>query len=81
MVEEPDGGEGHGNVVLVTGHDDMVITNATTCLGNELHTALMGTFNVVAKGEEGIGAQGYLTVLCYPLALLLHGEHSRLLLE
>ena len=54
MVEQADTGEGHRDTVLVAGHDDMIVADAATSLGDELHTTLMGTLDVVAEGEEGI---------------------------
>ena len=46
--------EGHGNTVFIARHDDMVIANRATSLGDELYATLVGTLNVIAKGEEGI---------------------------
>ena len=54
MMEQTYPREGHGNAVLVAGHDHMIVAHATTCLGDELHTALMGALDIVAKGEEGV---------------------------
>ena len=54
MMEQSYACEGHSNTVLVAGHDDMVVANRATCLGNELYAALVGTLDVVAKGEESI---------------------------
>ena len=57
MMEQTHAREGHGYVVLVAGVDDMVIAHATSRLCYVLHTALVGTLHIVAKGEEGIAAQ------------------------
>jgi len=54
MVEQSYTCEGHGDIVFVAGLDHIVITHAATCLGDELHTALMGTLDIVAEGEERV---------------------------
>ena len=45
---------GHGDVVLVTRLDDIVVTDGAAGLGDILHAALVGALDVVAEGEEGI---------------------------
>ena len=55
-MEQADAGKAHGNVVFVTGFNDIVITDGTTGLGNIFHATSVGTLNVVAEGEESIGA-------------------------
>ena len=57
MMEQTDTRKGHSYAILVARHDDMIVTYRTTSLSNKLHSTLMGTLNVVAKGEEGIAAQ------------------------
>lgn len=54
MVEKADASEGHSHSVLVASGNNMVIAYTTTCLGYILYTALVGTFDVVAEGEECI---------------------------
>ena len=54
MVEQSHASKCHRNAVLVTGHDDMIVADAATSLGDELHTALVGTLDIIAEGEEGI---------------------------
>ena len=54
MVEQTYASEGHGNAVLVAGHDDMVVAYRAASLGDELHATLVGTLDVVAEGEERI---------------------------
>ena len=54
MVEQTYASECHVDAVFVAGHDHMVITNTATSLGDKLYTTLMGTLNIVAKGEECI---------------------------
>ena len=81
VVEEAHVGEGHGDVVFVAGHDDMVVAHGAAGLGDVLHAALVGALDVVAKREEGVAAEAYAAVLGYPLALLLAGEGFGLVLE
>ena len=59
----------------------MIVADRATSLGYELHTTLMGTFDVVTEGEEGVGAEGYLRVLGNPGFLLFHRQHLGLGLE
>ncbi len=59
MVEQPDPGEGHGDAVLITGVDDMVVPDGAAGLGDIGHAGLSGPLYVVAKGEEGVGAHGH----------------------
>ena len=54
MVEQSYASEGHGDAILVAGLDHVVVAYRTTSLGDEFHTALMGTLDIVAEGEEGI---------------------------
>ena len=54
VVEQTDSGEGHGDAILVTGSDNMVVAYAATRLGHIFHATLVSALNVVAKGEEGI---------------------------
>ena len=74
MVEKADTDEGHCDAILVAGINDMVVADATACLGNVLHSTLVSTLYVVAKGEESIGAEAYTGILGYPFLLLLTGQ-------
>ena len=56
VVEQSYTREGHGDAVLVAGHDDMVIANAAASLGNVLNATLVSALNIVAEGEEGVAA-------------------------
>lgn len=75
MMEQADAREGHGDVVFVAGFDDMVVAHRSAGLGHESHAAFVGTFDVVAKGEEGVRAERYALVEGYPFLLLFAGEH------
>ena len=54
MMEQTHTREGHGNAVFVAGLDDIVVTDTAAGLCNVFHATLVGTFDVVAEGEEGI---------------------------
>ena len=81
MMEQTHTCEGHGNAILVAGHNDMIIAYGTTCLSNVLNTTLVGTLDIVAKGEESITAKAHLGVLGNPLFFLGQGKHLGLLSE
>ena len=81
MMEEADACECHNNAVFVASHNDVVIAYRATSLGDELHTTLMGTLDIVTKGEEGIRTKGHFRVLGDPGFLLFHRQHLGLSLE
>ena len=73
-MEQPDTAEGHGNAVTVAGINDLLVADGTTGLHNSGHAAAAGALDVVAKGEEGITAQGNAGDLIQPGTLFLCGE-------
>ncbi len=81
MMEESHAGKGHDNTVLVGSVDNIVIAYAAAVLGDILNAALACTLNIVAKGEESIGANGDTAHSCYPFLFLFTGEDFRLNLE
>ena len=62
VVEQSHVSEGHGHIVFVAGLDDIVVTDAAAGLCDVLHATLVGALDVVAEGEESIGAQAYVGV-------------------
>ena len=56
MMEQSYACECHSDAILVAGHDDMIVAYRAACLSNELYATLVGTLNVVAKGEESVRA-------------------------
>ena len=56
MMKQPEPREVHGHAVLVGGFDDLVVTDGAAGLGDIFYTAFLCSFNVVAEGEEGVGA-------------------------
>ena len=81
MMEQANASKRHRDAVLVASHDDMVVAHAATSLSDELHTALVGTLNIVAEGEERIRAEGNFCVLGNPGLLFFHSQHLGLCLE
>ena len=59
VMEEPDAGEAHDHIVRVTGGNDVVVADGAAGLRNIFHAGFIGTFNVVAEGEEGVAAKRY----------------------
>ena len=54
MVEETYSGEAHHHVVLITCFDDMIVSHRAARFRDVADAGLMGTFDVVAKREEGV---------------------------
>ena len=57
MVEQTHSVEDHGDAVTVAGFDDVVVTDRAARFSDIADAALMGTFDIVAKREEGIGTK------------------------
>lgn len=57
MMKQAHAREGHGNAVLITSINNMVIAHAASGLCYVLHTALVSTLHIIAEGEESITAQ------------------------
>ena len=74
MMEQADTGEGHGDAIAVAGGDDMVVADAAAGLSHILHTRLVGAFDVITEGEEGVRAKAYAGVAGYPGSFLLTCE-------
>ena len=73
-MEQADAAERHGDTVLVAGINDLAVADGAARLHNGGHAAAARALNVVAKGEEGIAAQGYAGHLVQPGALFLGGQ-------
>ena len=73
-MEQPCAGKRHDDAVLVCSHDDMVIPDRAARLDDILHARLTRALNVVAEGEEGVGAAGDAGEGCDPGALLLRRQ-------
>ena len=81
VVEKADSCEGHSDIVLIAGLDDIVITYRAACLGDIAYAALVCALDIVTEGEEGIGAKAYTLGLFEPFLLFLTGEYRGLLGE
>ena len=60
MMEQSHVGKAHYYSVLITGCDDIVISDRASRLGYITDTAVMSSFNIISEREEGIGTQGYI---------------------
>lgn len=66
MMEEAQAGHGHSNPILIARFDDIVVADRTAGLGDVIDAAAMSSFDVVAKGEESVAAEGYAVELSNP---------------
>ena len=53
----------------------MVVADGTAGLDNKLHAGLAGALDVVAEGEEGVGAAGHAALRGDPGLFLSSGQH------
>jgi hypothetical protein len=81
VVEESDVCHGHRDVVFIAGLDDIVVADGAASLGDVFHATLVRALDVVAEGEEGVGAESHIGVLGNPLLLLRACERLGLLSE
>lgn len=81
VMEQADMGHRHGHIVFVAGGNDIIIADGAACLGDVAHAALAGTLDIVAKREEGVGAEGYTSLGSKPFLLFLARERSGLFCE
>ena len=59
----------------------MVVADAAAWLGNVLHARLSGALNIVAEGEERVGADRHARLRGDPRLLFLHAQNLGLYLE
>lgn len=81
MVEKSYARKGHSDVILIASGHNMVVANRAASLRNKVNAAFVGTFDVVAEGEESITAQTNTIVLGNPLAFLLQRKGFGLAFE
>ena len=74
MMEQAHPGKGHNHAVLVGGFNDLVVPDGAAGLGDVLHAGLIGPLHVVAKGEEGVRAEGDPLQLCDPGGLVVGSQ-------
>ena len=79
MMEKAKPVKRHDHVILVAGHNDVVVANRSARLGNVLHAAFVGSLDVVAKGEEGVGTERHTGLRSQEFLLFLPGQPLRLL--
>ena len=54
MVEKSDSRKCHCHIVLVAGHDNMIVTDRSARLRDILNAALLGPLDIVTEREESI---------------------------
>lgn len=77
VVEKSYSSKGHYHTVFVAGFYNVVVPYGAARFGDVLYAASVGSFDIVAEGEEGVAAQGYAGETGDPLRLLLGGESLR----
>ena len=56
MVEQSDTRKRHSDIVLVAGLDNVVVTDRAAGLRDVLNARFVGSFDIVAEGEERVRA-------------------------
>ena len=74
MMEESHPCECHGNAVFVARLNDVVVPYGTAGLCHIAYTALVGSLDIVAKGEECIRPQTYIRQPSHPFPAFLVRE-------
>ena len=59
MVEKSHSGKCHGDIVFVTAFDHKIVPDGTARLNNVRSAAPVGTLDIIAEGEESVGADRY----------------------
>ena len=80
-MEEAHAGEGHGDAVPIRRLDHVVVADGAAGLDDVVHAGLAGALDVVAEGEERVGAHGDARLRGDPGLLLLGSEGLGLHLE
>lgn len=81
VMEQSDAGKRHNHSVLIAGLNNMIVANGTAGLCHVFHPASVGSFDIVAKREEGVGAQGNAAKLIEPCSFFIMSEYFGLYLE
>ena len=74
MVEQPQTVKRHHHAVFVAGHDDVVVADRAARLGDVAHAALVGALDIVAEGEESVGAKRNAALTGESLLLFFAGQ-------
>ena len=74
MMEQTGAREDHEHTVLIASFDNVIVPDASTGLNHVVHTGLSRPFDVVAKGEEGIGADCKTGLRCNPGFLFFQSQ-------
>ena len=74
MMKEADARHGHGDIIFITGCDNMIITDRAARLRNIGHAAAMSSFDIVAEREKRIAAESHAAQLFKPRLFLVPRE-------
>ena len=77
MMEEPHPCKTEYHVILITYFYYIVISYRTTRLSYILHSALVGSFDIISKREEGIRSKCYIFIFLKPFFLFLSCKYRR----
>ena len=80
-MEKTHSRECHGNTVLIAALDYDIVADRAAGLCNILNAGLLRSLDIIAEGEEGVGAEGYAVNGVKICALFLVGERLRLYCE
>ena len=69
-MEQTDSCEGHHHSIFIAGLDHCVIAHRAAWFSHILHTALMGSLNIVAEREEGVRAESHICKAVKPCTFL-----------
>ena len=58
MVEKAEAGEAHGDAILISGCDNVVIPDGAAGLDDIGDAGAAGPLHVIPEGEEGVAAHG-----------------------
>ena len=81
MMEQAHTGKRHGDIVFVRRLDDVVVTDRAAGFNNVGNAALSRALNIVAEGEERVGADGHAALARDPFLALLCAQRLGALLE
>ena len=77
VMKQPHSGERHHDTVFVAGLDNVVIPDGAARLSDIGHAGFAGPLYIVAKGEEGVGANRHAGQRSDPRRFFLRGEWFR----
>ena len=79
MVEQSNTCESHCDAILVASLNNIIVTDRTAGLSDEINAALSSTLYIVTEWEECVRAKGYTLNGLQPSCLFLTGKRCWLL--